>query len=218
MTETSPRLALPYLAEAQAQKHVTVNESLRRLDALVQLSVKSASVDAEPASPSESDGYVMTATATGASWSSFAEGDVAILQDGAWTAFNAIPGMVAYIEDDGVLMTLDGSTWRPIGELPSLGVNTSPDNTNKMAVKSDAVLLSHDDVTPGSGDMRVVINKAAGTNTAWFVFQSAFSGKAEFGLTGTDDFVIKVADDGGTFRDAIVIDRQTGAVSFPNTA
>ena len=218
MSDTSTRLALPYLAEAQAQKHVTVNESLRRLDALVQLSVRSASVDAEPASPSESEGYIMTAAATGPSWGGFAEGDIVIFQDGAWAAFSAIPGMVAYVEDEGVLMTFSGSAWRSVGELPSLGVNTAPDNTNKMAVKSDAVLLSHDDVTPGTGDMRVVINKAAGTNTASFVFQSAFSGKAEFGLTGTDDFVIKVADDGGTFRDAIVIDRQTGAVSFPNTA
>jgi hypothetical protein len=40
MDET-PSLALPYLAAGQAQKHVTLNESLRRLDALVQLSVMS---------------------------------------------------------------------------------------------------------------------------------------------------------------------------------
>ena len=33
MSNTS-NLALPYLAVGQAQKHVTVNESLRRLDAL----------------------------------------------------------------------------------------------------------------------------------------------------------------------------------------
>ncbi len=32
MTET-PNLALPYLQSQQAQKHVTLNETLRRLDA-----------------------------------------------------------------------------------------------------------------------------------------------------------------------------------------
>ena len=31
--DTSPNLALPYLLANQAQKHVTVNEALRRLDA-----------------------------------------------------------------------------------------------------------------------------------------------------------------------------------------
>lgn len=37
LSETTPRLALPYLMPAQAQKHVTHNEALRMLDALVQL-------------------------------------------------------------------------------------------------------------------------------------------------------------------------------------
>ncbi|MEO1425564.1 MAG: DUF2793 domain-containing protein, partial [Pseudomonadota bacterium] len=32
--EQSPKLALPYVLPQQAQKHVTVNEGLRRLDAL----------------------------------------------------------------------------------------------------------------------------------------------------------------------------------------
>ena len=39
MSETSPRLDLPYIQPSQAQKHVTHNESLQRLDALVQMTV-----------------------------------------------------------------------------------------------------------------------------------------------------------------------------------
>ena len=38
MDET-PNLTLPYIMAAQAQKHVTHNEALRALDAVVQLSV-----------------------------------------------------------------------------------------------------------------------------------------------------------------------------------
>jgi len=39
MSDTSTHLGLPYLLEAQAQKPVTLNEALRLLDAMVQLSV-----------------------------------------------------------------------------------------------------------------------------------------------------------------------------------
>src|SRR5262249_4668949 len=39
MTEATANLTLPFLISGQAQKHVTVNESLLRLDALVQLAV-----------------------------------------------------------------------------------------------------------------------------------------------------------------------------------
>ena len=63
--DTSPNLALPYLLANQAQKHVTVNEALRRLDALVQLSVLSASLAAPPASPADGDRYIVPAGATG---------------------------------------------------------------------------------------------------------------------------------------------------------
>lgn len=42
----STKLQLPYLAAAQSQKHVTVNESLRKLDAVVQLTVVSATTAA----------------------------------------------------------------------------------------------------------------------------------------------------------------------------
>ena len=38
MTNT-PNLSLPYLAAAQAQKHVTVNEVLSLIDALAQMAV-----------------------------------------------------------------------------------------------------------------------------------------------------------------------------------
>ena len=42
MTDTS-NLTLPLLAAAQAQKHVTVNEALQRLDGVVQLTLRSRS-------------------------------------------------------------------------------------------------------------------------------------------------------------------------------
>ena len=43
---SSARLGLPYLAAAQLQKHVTLNEALTRLDALVQTTVVSRTVAA----------------------------------------------------------------------------------------------------------------------------------------------------------------------------
>lgn len=216
MPDHSSRLSLPYLAEAQAQKHVTVNEGIRRLDALVHLSVRSAAVAEEPPA-SDGDAYILPAGATGASWSGRPAGTIMALQDGAWQAIAPVTGMVAYTEDEGQLRVHDGSGWAPLTEQRKLGVNTVADETNRLAVKSDAVLFSHDDTTPGTGDIRIVLNKQAEGRTASFLFQTAYGAKAEFGLTGTDDFVIKVAGDDGIFRDAIVIDRQTGAVSLPNT-
>ena len=48
MSDKSPRLGLPYLLPNQAQKHVTVNQFLSRLDALPQPTVLSRSLYYDP--------------------------------------------------------------------------------------------------------------------------------------------------------------------------
>lgn len=52
----SPNLLLPYLADTQAQKHVTHNDALRILDALVLLSVKTFQNNTPPGSPPRETG------------------------------------------------------------------------------------------------------------------------------------------------------------------
>ncbi|MEM6650114.1 MAG: DUF2793 domain-containing protein [Pseudomonadota bacterium] len=224
--EKSDRLSLSYVMAAQSQKHVTVNETTRALDALVHMTVLSQGVSAQPASPTPGDGYILPTGKTGANWAVMADNAVTIFQDNAWTEYPPTVGMTVYVADEAAHVVWDGSAWAdmatgggggPTTQTPQLGVNTSADATNKVAVKSDAVLHSHDDVTPGTGDVRHVLNKSAVGNTASHLFQTGFSARAEFGLTGTDEFTIKVSPDGSTFFDAIVIDQTTGEVSFPNT-
>ena len=77
------RLALPLLAASQAQKHVTHNEALVRLDALVQLAVRSGPLNTPPASPAEGDVYLAGDTPTGV-WAGQAA-RVAEWRDGLWT-------------------------------------------------------------------------------------------------------------------------------------
>lgn len=214
--EQSPRLSLSYVAPSQAQKHVTVNETFRRLDALVQAVVRSRTTTAEPASPAEGDAYIIPASATGAVWDAFDEGDLAAYQDGAWAQIPPFEGLRAWVADDDELAVYDGAAWGAVSgggsseTAAKFGVNATADATNKLAVKSDAVLFSHDDVTPGSGDAQVKVNKAATGDTASHLFQTNFSGRAEFGLTGDDDFHVKVSADGSAWMEALVIDKDTG--------
>lgn len=207
----SPRLKLSYILPQQAQKHVSANDSFRRLDALTQLSVRTASLAVEPVTPAEGDAYILPDGAAGASWSAMAAGAVAAFQDGQWLELSPRAGWRAWVEDAGAFDVHDGAGWRQ--ELSSggsasfsgVGVNTAIDATNKLAVKSDAALFSHDDATPGTGDARIVVNKSAAAKTASVVFQDGFSGRAEFGLTGDDDFHLKVSADGAVWKDALIV-------------
>ncbi|MHA7870775.1 MAG: DUF2793 domain-containing protein [Hyphococcus sp.] len=217
--EQSPRLSLSYVMPAQAQKHVTVNETFRRLDALTQLTVVSRALAAEPGAPAQGDAYIVPAGASGAAWAAYAEGSIAVFQDGAWVEIAAVEGLRAWVGDEAALVAYTGTGWAAVAggaaeTAAQFGVNATADATNRLSVKSDAVLFSHDDVTPGSGDARVKANKNAAGDTAAHLFQTGFSGRAEFGLIGSDDFTLKVSADGSAWRDALIVDKDTGYVGI----
>ncbi|QYX56535.1 DUF2793 domain-containing protein [Roseovarius sp. SCSIO 43702] len=216
--QTSPHLALPYLQPAQAQKHVTHNEALRRLDALVQIAVVSAARTAPPSAPIAGARYLLPGDATGA-WAGQAEGTLAVHEEDGWAFYPPRAGWTAWVEDTARLSVFDGTAWRDatalpeLQNLPQLGVATVADETNRLAVAGDATLLTH-----AGGDHRVKINKAAAADTASLLFQTGWSGRAEMGTAGTDDLEIKVSADGTTFHSALVAEAATGRVRFPQGA
>lgn len=188
-------LNMPFIEAAQAQKHVTHNAALRVLDAVVMLSVLDRDLDAPPVSPAEGDRYLVASPATGG-WSG-QTGKIAAWQDGAWTFYEARKGWTAWVADEGVLLVFDGAGWTGAAtkEAAFIGIGTSADAINKLTVASEAVLFNHD----GNG-VQVKLNKNASGENASFLFQTGFSGRAEIGCLGDDNFVFKTSQDGAAFN------------------
>jgi hypothetical protein len=346
----TPNLVLPYLAANQSQKHVTVNEALRRLDALVQITVQSAALATPPVSPTEGQRWILPASPTGA-WAGHA-GQIAAWQDGAWAFYAPLDGWTAIdistdtlllynagtgiwtglitgvfsdavftLQDDidptkqarfqiagftagatrvftlpdvsssvavlsGVAQTFQNTTTfsatsvtvgsstaastlglgtgattsgvtkavnigtagasgsttniaigsAVAGALGSLTINSptvtfgstvssiamaaanvsalylglggaTADATNRLSINAPACLFNN----AGAGH-QVKVNKAAASDTGSFLFQTGFSGRAEFGLTGSDDFQIKVSGDGAIWFNALQLERTSGRV------
>jgi len=216
MTDT-PNLGLPYIDVAQAQKHVTHNEALRILDAAIQVAVTDCAHAAPPPMPFDGERYLVAMGATG-DWSGHDQ-EIAAWQDGAWSFLVPRQGWCIWSRADNALKVFDGTAWRDLLDAAvHVGINTTADAVNRLSVKSDAVLLSHDDVTPGSGDIRLALNKAASAKDAALVLQTGFSARALLGLLGDDDFAIEVSADGATFSPAVVIDRASGQVKLAQSA
>jgi len=207
MPDQTPILALPVLVPNQAQPYVTHNEALRRLDILVQMSILEFDAETPPALPEEGDLYALGA-APGAGWAGQAH-KLAAWIDGAWLFVAPQEGWRAWDGDMGVLRVWDGAGWvRPPADLDNvagLGIGTAADPVNRLAVKSDAVLFSHD----GAGH-QLKINKAADSDTASLLFQSGWTGHAEIGLAGDTDLVLKVSADGSAWTEALRFDAASG--------
>ena len=205
-------LGLPYLVPSQAQKHVTHNEALTALDALVQLGVLSRAVSTPPASPAAGERYIVAPGSTGV-WAA-QDGRIAAWQDGGWVFYTPKDGWLAYVNDENRLLVRKGAAWSEVSAptaLPErLGLNMPAAAPNRLALSGAASLFSHE----GNGH-RLAINKAAAADTASVLFQTGWSGRAEIGLTGDDDFRLKVSADGSAFTEALVVNRATGKASFP---
>lgn len=108
MTDT-PELGLPLLAPAQAQKHVTVNEALVRLDGMAQLRLQSVT---ETTPPAALDGFAFGVPSGAVNAWAGQEGSVAIASGGGWVFVPAQRGWRAVILDAGSLAIFDGALWR----------------------------------------------------------------------------------------------------------
>ena len=109
MTDTN-QLALPLLQAAQAQKHVTVNEALARLDGLVLLSLQSQSLATPPLVISDGLAFAVPTGAVNA-WSG-QDGKLAIGRNGGWDFIAPRRGWRALILDEGMPALHDGASWR----------------------------------------------------------------------------------------------------------
>lgn len=211
MSDATPLLSLPLILPAQAQKHVTHNESLRLLDILVHLAVLDRDRSVPPALPAEGDRHIIGPDATG-EWAGH-DGKVAAFWGGAWAILAPRPGWQARILAENRTLAHDGSDWQPAFATPetvaSLGIATPADAQNRLAVAAPATLFTH----AGQGH-QVKVNKAATADTASLLFQSGWSGRAEMGLVGEDAFSLKVSPDGSTFLPVLTADPATGRATL----
>lgn len=221
----TPNLALPYILAAQAQKHVTHNEAIRALDCLVQLSIASRTLSEPPTSPEDGTRYIVANRANG-DWAD-QDGKVAAYQDGAWVFYAPKEGWRAWAVSESALLVYEAGAWLALpsggngegggGDLPTafdslthVGVNATADTTNRLSLKSPASLFDNE----GAGHQQK-INKKTSSDTASVLYQTNYSGRAETGLAGDDDYHFKVSPDGSTWYDAIKIDRNTGRIAYP---
>ncbi len=219
MSDATTNLLLPYLLASQAQKHVTLNETLRLLDGLVQMAVIDRDLTAPPASPADGDRYIVGAGATD-DWAGW-DLSVAFHVDGVWTRLAPRTGWRAWIEDESVLLVWNGAAW--VSVLPSalqslslLGIGTAADASNPFSAKLNAALWTALGAAEGgTGDLYYTMNKEAAGDDLGLTLQTGYVTKALLGLFGTDDFRLAVSDDGNTFFDAFSVDRLCGIVDQP---
>ena len=195
-------LAVTLLEQSQAQKEVTINEALYVLEALQNRGVEDKDLSTPPGSPTAGDTYIVSSSATG-DWLG-QENNIAYYNQ-SWKFIAPNEGLFIWVKDEDKLYYFDGTAWQKYTDnfdnLSQLGINATADATNKLSVNSGAILFNNDGT-----DIQVKLNKDSSSDSASFLFQDGFSGRAEIGLTGDDDFHFKVSNNGSSFTEALILD------------
>lgn len=108
--DSTAQLALPLVQPGQAQKHVTVNEALMRLDAIAALVLASRSLASPPPEAVEGSAWALPAQPAG-DWAGQG-GRIAVRANGGWVFLSPRRGWRAWIADEHQSALHDGTAWR----------------------------------------------------------------------------------------------------------
>ena len=163
--DPTTNLELLLLEEGQASAEIKVNESMVRLDTLVQLSVIDRDLTVAPVSPAEGDTYLVASGATG-EWATH-DGELAIYI-GGWKYLPVLPGWRIWIADELVLIMWNGTSYATINTATPGTVGTL-ELTEKSADPSappagQSVIWQSDGTGSGNdGDIMITITDSGGT-------------------------------------------------------
>ena len=115
MSQQTPNLAMPVMMPSQAQKHITHNEALELLDAIVQLKCESIDLTTPPQSPSEGQCWAVPSGALG-SWAG-QDGKLATWRGGGWLFLAPKDGWLMWCAADTTLYARSSGDWQPLATL-----------------------------------------------------------------------------------------------------
>lgn len=197
MTDT-PRLLLPAIEAAQAQKHVTHNEALALLDALVQFTAESRLLSSPPATPAEGTSYIPASGATGA-WAGW-DNQIAVYS-GGWSVIPPMPGLKAWVRDERLTLTYEDGVWRDGVALTAHGGRVT------LRAKEEELTLTGAFVETADAafipDRAVVLGIASRTT---------------FAITGASSYAVGTAANSTQFGDTLNIALNSANVGVINPA
>lgn len=209
----TPVLGLPYLLPNQAQKHVTVNESLGVIDALLMASVESTDTDTPPAAP-EAGKIWIVGNAPNAVFEGRALA-LAVWQDGRWVFHTPREGWRVWDKADREIYVFSDGAWRKLlpaaQRFEALSIATETSLSVPFTARLNTALwTANESGDGGTGDIRISINKEAPSGVASLIFQTDYSGRTELGTVGDDGFSIRTSDDGVVWNDALYFEPVKG--------
>jgi len=191
--------------EASSGVHDVDKSQVRALFALLEtltnLTVISASVDAQPNDPEVGDAYIMTGAAAGAAWGSYTAGNVAVYLASGWLQVTPKPGMMAFIQDVQVHRYREGASWVDVvGGSGESAIIVRAATTANITLSGEQTI---DGVALSEGELVLVKDQSsAAANGVYAVSAGAWERTASFNAWAEIPGAIITVQQGATHADS----------------
>jgi hypothetical protein len=165
MFETN-QFGLPLLQASQAQKHVTVNEAIARLDAMAQLRFESMVSTTPPTSAVDGQAYLVPVGANG-DWAT-QENNIAVYSNGGWTFLAPKDGWKAWVVDESKEKRFDGSNWTEVSTGSGSGTGVL---TGALGSSFELDMLEFEHVISAGSSNYTITEIPAGSMVAMVAFR-----------------------------------------------
>lgn len=133
---TTNHLNIALVEQSQAQKEITINQAITRLDAILNTGAKSRSTATPPTSPASGDLYIVGNSPTG-DWAGQA-GKIAYF-DAIWRFITPNEGIKLWVNDEDLIAIYNGTNWLLDGVVTQSGSSytlANSDNKSRMRFTS----------------------------------------------------------------------------------
>jgi GH24 family phage-related lysozyme (muramidase) len=215
---TTNNLGITLVEQAQAQKEVTVNQALTRIDSILNAGVISRGVSTPPGSPASGDLYIVAASPTGA-WSG--QTNKLAYYDQIWRFITPHEGISLWVNDEDRIYTYDGTSWiaNILGEAntaSNLGAGTGIYATKVGVDLRFKSLIAGTNITISNTSNDITINASGGASG----YQTVQEEGGSLTQRNTINFIgggVTASDNAGNSRTDITLDATLNALAAYNT-
>lgn len=125
---TTPQLGIREMESAQAQPEVIVNESLRVLEAAIQIRVLDKDLLTPPATPASNARYLLAGTPLTGTWTG-QNNKIAYIRNSTWAYLTPQEGWLVWVDDENLFYQYLSGTWVEFaagGSITLVNMDTSP--------------------------------------------------------------------------------------------
>lgn len=217
-------LSITLVEQAQAQKEVTVNQAITKIDAVLNCGAIDKDIATPPGSPAEGDMYIIASGGTD-DWNGH-DGELTYFEQ-IWRFVSPNEGMRVFVNDENTAYVFDGSAWIPETAIhhsvivtassgSSLTLDIAAGTTQDITLDSSSVALSLSNPAASgkAGQMTIIIRQdgTGGRTITWpgsVLWAGGTAPTLSGGASAVDIFQLMTSD-GGTswFGSTLGIDMQ----------